>query len=395
MEKIRNLSLKKTILLYLVIALVVSFFSSAIINKIAEDTQERIFWKYIDKELFFDATSSPYYEHMSFRYIVSPSEMNPKDRNIKEICDFVSTWSVLLISIAGSGAAVGLFYKNKLREPIKELEKASKFIAQDELDFNISYENKDELGKLCKEFEKMRIQLVENNRTVWHIVEEEKTLRAAIAHDIRSPLSILKGYQEMLLEFIPENTLDKGQIIEMLLEGMKQIERMNQFIETMRKMSSLWDRELQFHMVNLQDLGEQIQRDTVILSKDSKKSCIVTIKNPRSICYVDREVVLEVVDNLLSNALRYAKKEVEIVISSEEYYMVIEVLDDGNGFNESSETVTKAFYHSNPQDNLQHFGIGMYISRIYCEKHGGKLLIGNHKDGGALVRACFKSIITG
>lgn len=49
------------------------------------------------------------------------------------------------------------------------------------------YENKDELGQLCKEFENMRKQLEENNRVVWHMMEEEKALRAAIAHDIRSP----------------------------------------------------------------------------------------------------------------------------------------------------------------------------------------------------------------
>lgn len=51
------------------------------------------------------------------------------------------------------------------------------------------------------------------------------------------------------------------------------------------------------------------------------------------------------------------------------------IRDDGIGFQENIDRVTQAFYHENPQDDLKHFGMGMYISRIYCERHGGKLLI--------------------
>ena len=48
----------------------------------------------------------------------------------------------------------------------------------------------------------------------------------------------------------------------------------------------------------------------------------------------------------------------------------------------------------NPQDDLKHFGMGMYISRIYCERHGGKLLIKNAADGGAEVEAVFKNYVS-
>lgn len=413
MEKIRNLSLRKTIILYMVISLTISFFSAAIVRGAASTVQESIWWKYTDKETYFNAMNSSYEKYISYNRF-NVMEISSVDRGLVEICDFIITWSVLLISIAGSCAAVLLFYKNKLKKPIEELEKASEFISQDVLDFKVGYENKDELGTLCKQFEKMRLQLVENNRTVWNMVEEEKILRAAIAHDIRSPLSVLKGYQEMLLEFVPEDTLSKDKMIEMLCEGMKQIERLNQFIEIMRKMSSLESRELRYHKVDLYDLSDEIEKNANILRKERGKSCIVKLNSANSPFYVDKEVIVEVVENLLSNALRYAKQEVEIVLSSEGNVIVIEVADDGNGFQESPETITKAFYHSNPENNnlkddksrdnssnnnskgnhskdLQHFGIGMYISRIYSEKHGGKLVIGNRENGGAVVKAYFTS----
>ena len=74
-------------------------------------------------------------------------------------------------------------------------------------------------------------------------------------------------------------------------------------------------------------------------------------------------------------------------------YLKMSIRDDGIGFQENIDRVTQAFYHENPQDDLKHFGMGMYISRIYCERHGGKLLIKNVADGGAEVEAVFKNYV--
>jgi signal transduction histidine kinase len=285
MEKIRNLSIKKTIILYMVISLLGSFLLSAIIVRLAEVTQQRIWLKYIDKEKYYEAVQGEGSNYMAAVPRVSRMDMNKPDGDISELCDFLETYSVLLLSVAGSCIAVVMFYRNKLKAPIEELGKASKLIAQDELDFNIAYQNQDELGELCRQFEKMRMQLAENNRAVWYMMEEEKALRAAIAHDIRSPLSVLRGYQEMLLEFVPEETLDKDKIIEMLQEGMSQIERMNSFIETMRKMTSLAERELQFRKIDLRTLGERIQKEARMICRDTGKDCTVRVKEPEQIFY--------------------------------------------------------------------------------------------------------------
>ncbi|MEO2626966.1 ATP-binding protein, partial [Blautia wexlerae] len=70
---------------------------------------------------------------------------------------------------------------------------------------------------------------------------------------------------------------------------------------------------------------------------------------------------------------------------------IISVEDDGIGFVDTEEKVTEPFYHKNLQDDLKHFGLGMYISRIFCEKHGGNLKIYNVRQGGAHVEALFKA----
>lgn len=388
MEKIRNLSLEKAIVFYMTVSFIVTFFLSVFTVNIAAEIQNNIWWKYTDQEEYFKSLRNEGYETLIAR--PRREEMSKMDWHISETCDFLQTYGILLWSIAGSIVAVGIFYKNKLKKPIEELKEASKLIAKDELEFHITYENQDEMGMLCQEFEKMRSQLEENNKVLWRMIEDEKALRAAIAHDIRSPLAVLKGYQEMLLEFLPTGEMGKEETEEILLEGMKQIERLNRFIETMRKMTRLEEREPIYQEIELVRLKESLEKEIKILEKETEKQCEIVIKGDRKTAFADEEMVREVLQNLLANAFRYAKTSVEVIISAELSRLVITVEDDGTGFQEDTDKVTQAFYHSNPKDDLKHFGMGMYISRVFCERHGGGLYIEQNKREGAKVKAVFK-----
>ncbi len=392
MDKIRNLSVRKTIFLYMAAALFCSFLLSDVIVRIAERTQMRIWWNYIDKKAYVEAA-----EKKAPGYIVkiprpSSYEMTQADIFVSELCDFLETYAVLILSMAGSCGAVFLFYRNKLREPLEELAKGSKKIAENHLDFSICYENKDEMGQLCKEFERMREQLARNNRAVWQTVEEEKILRTAIAHDIRAPLSVLKGYQEMLMEYLPGEDIDVGQAMEMLAESGRQIERMDAFVEAMRKLSSLENRQLTPGSISAGQLAKDLQGELAILEKEYGKQCMLQASESQEEFYGDKEVILEVTENLLSNALRYGKQQITIMIKIGYAKLSICVMDDGDGFREEAEKITEAFYGQNVKDSLKHAGLGMYISRLYCEKHGGKLVLGNDEQGGAVATAIFRRI---
>ncbi len=392
MEKIRNLSVRKTILLYMAVALFCGFFLSAAIGRIVERTHMHIWWKYVDKEAFFEAVEKegPYYK----AEIPRPSsyEMTPSDLFLSEFCDFLETWTVVILSMAGSCGTVFLFYQNKLRKPLEELAGGSKKIAENQLDFCISYENQDEMGELCREFERMREQLARNNQAVWRTIEEEKMLRAAIAHDIRAPLSVLKGYQEMLTEYLPGEDMDMGQAMEMLSECGRQIERMDAFVETMRKLSSLENRRLTPGNISAGQLERDIQGELAVLEKEHGKQCMLQVSESKEEFYGDKEIILEVTENLLSNALRHGKRQITIMVKTGYAELSICVMDDGDGFREDADKITEAFYGQNVKDSLKHAGLGMYISRLYCEKHGGRLVLGNDERGGAVMTAIFRRI---
>lgn len=389
-DKVKNLSVRKTIMLYLIISLLISFLLSAYITWAASKVQEQIWWKYTDEDTYFAAVEMENEGYMAQIPRPESYEMSNIDHVISEACDFLQTYSVLLFSVVGSCVSVFLFYRNKLKKPIEELEMASQRIADNDLDFRITYENRDEMGHLCHEFDRMRGQLEENNRKLWHMIEDERALRSAIAHDIRSPLSVLKGYQEMLIDYFPDGTIDREKTVEMLQEGMKQIRRMDVFIDSMQKMNSLEHRTLKAEPISSAQLEKDIQRELDILGKE-KRNHLSVCKTDEIFCG-DQEVIMEVLENLLSNAIRYSKEQIDIKVSLTSELLTISVQDDGNGFLEDAEKVTSAFHQKNIKDSLTHTGMGMYLARLYCEKHGGKLLLDNEKSGGAIVTAVFHRI---
>lgn len=368
------------------VSLILSFLASAAVMLAAVRLQKRIWIKYMDGSVYEVQAGFTFQEN-----IPRPGEweMTDTDHFISETCDFLETYSSLVISVLAAAAAVFLFYRNKLQTPLKVLSEASGRIADNELDFRVAYTSGDELGRLCGDFERMRAELERNERKMWRMIEEEKALRSAVAHDIRTPLAILQGYQEMLLEYVPQDALDKEKITDMLQEGMVQIQRLKHFVESMRTLSGVEQRKINPREMELSALRKMVERSVGFLAEAAGKRFSVTGADRSEKIFVDADLVLETAENLVSNALRYAREEVAVDLRMKDKELELTVRDDGSGFTVSAQQATKAYYHSNPQDDLEHSGLGMYISRVYCEKHGGRLAVGNAETGGAVVKAVF------
>lgn len=394
----QNLSVRKSIVLYMFVAVALSFIPTYFIEITTHKVQLQIWENYMGEEYWQLLAERGHYNNMQIEAaptnippVTRPSdtEMTDPDRRLSELCDFLQTYSLLIFAYAGIIAAVFLFYRNKLQTPLAELTRATAAIGSQNLDFTINYSSQDELGEVCAKFEAMRRQLAENNRQMWKTLEQERALRASIAHDIRSPLTILKGYQEMLLELVPDGqtggeTTDV--MTDMLSESMSQIQRMEDFLDSMNQLSALEEREIQLREISLSELAEQYQKNLNMLAAD--RECELCMEKNASaaepLLQIDVGIVTEVLENLLTNAMRYARKKVTVLLSVRDGELFIEVSDDGPGFVEGADVLTRAYYHTNPQDDLTHFGMGLYICRIYCEKLGGRLLLENG-DGGRAV----------
>ena len=125
MEKIRNLSIKKTIILYLTVSLVFGFLGGALVMGAAEDAQQQIWHKYIDDEEYKRAMASENNNYEVKVARVSQYDMTEQDVFFSELCDFLQTYSILVLSVISMIVAVVLFYRNKIAMPLAELSAAS------------------------------------------------------------------------------------------------------------------------------------------------------------------------------------------------------------------------------------------------------------------------------
>ena len=155
-------------------------------------------------------------------------------------------------------AAAFLFYRNKLKNPINELEWAAEKISNSNLNFKIQYESDDELGELCRAFEVMRSALADNFSEMWRQVEERKRLNAAFAHDLRTPLTVLKGYGEML------QTNDDPQVGNTAMTILNQVSRLERYADSMSRLQRLEETRPQCQPVDVIQLASDLKAMAVV-----------------------------------------------------------------------------------------------------------------------------------
>lgn len=290
-------------------------------------------------------------------------------------------WTLFCVWITGM-----IFYSRELKVPIDRLMDASRKISENQLDFKIEYNNPNELGRLCNAFDDMRQALYENNREMWHSLEERKRLNSAFSHDLRTPLTVLKGYNDFLEKYAGKVSEDK--IKEILAKMNTQINRLESYTYKMSALQKLEDIVPESAKINSDALRENLAESGKYICKDKQFS--IHFQSDTDKLYIDSEIVMEVYGNILSNAERYAKRYVRTYIFVMEDTLKIAVYDDGDGFSEKALQLAKEpFYRDDKEQNSLHFGLGLYICKIICEKCGGSIEISNSEDGGKVTATFF------
>ncbi len=283
------------------------------------------------------------------------------------------------------------FYRWKLKRPLSVLNEAAEKIGKNDLDFQIEQTSADELGRLCGSFETMRGSLEKNNKAMWRAVEERRRLNAAFAHDLRTPLTVLQGYSDYLLEGLPAGKVDPKKA-EATVSTMKQnLTRLQQYVESMNSIQKLEELSIKPVEISFSALCEQLRETAEILR--GKDGFSFTASGEGSLS-LDQEVFFRVFENLMSNAGRYAKSTVEISLTRQENTLSLRVADDGPGFPpEALKRATDPYYRGEKSATAEitpHFGLGLTICKTLCEKHGGSLTLQNRKSGGAGIAADFQ-----
>ena len=287
----------------------------------------------------------------------------------------------------GIGAAAAVYYRKKLREPITQLQNGVERIQEDNLDFHIEYDGDDELGRLCCSMEKMRRELRQKHKALWESLEQRKLLNASVSHDLRTPITVLKGYLDYLEKNIPQDKLTEDMLFDTILSMQGAVNRLELYVESVRDIEKIENIEIEKRSENVKLLLNELRSNVLQLA--GNKEIIISNDITVDKIQIDKGVFFRILENLLQNALRYAEEQVSINLSHKKDFLILTVKDDGKGFSAADlEKATTVFY-SNDKEK-QHFGIGLSVCKILCEKHGGLLYVGNQKEKGACVTAKLK-----
>ena len=287
----------------------------------------------------------------------------------------------------GIGAAAAVYYRKKLREPITQLQNGVERIQEDNLDFHIEYDGDDELGRLCCSMEKMRRELRQKHKALWESLEQRKLLNASVSHDLRTPITVLKGYLDYLEKNIPQDKLTEDMLLDTVSSMQGAVNRLELYVESVRDIEKIENIEIEKRSENVKLLLNELRSNVRQLA--GNKEIIISNDIAVDKIQIDKGVFFRILENLLQNALRYAEKQVSINLSHKKDFLILTVKDDGKGFSAADlEKATTVFY-SNDKEK-QHFGIGLSVCKILCEKHGGLLYVGNQKEKGACVTAKLK-----
>lgn len=390
MGKIKNLSLKKAFFLIGVIAAIVVVFVSAASIRICTKIHDQIL--------------------LSHAYIIEPIEINPTEGKTFEfrggandapeytdrelmLCRITEILMVVLpvlFSFLGIGCAGTAFYRLKLKEPLSALNRGISRIAENDLDFTINYQKSDELGKLCNAFETMRQELMKNNKNMWKLVDERKKINASIAHDLRTPITVIKGYSEYLDRNLGKKVITDGQIREIIGYIYQAASRLEDYADSVHDLQSLEDISLEYEEITFTEFKQEIKSQLILLSEQNGVQIDVITQLPEKAVHMAPAAVFRIVENIVSNALRYCEKHVVVAFSFSEPYLIINVTDDGKGFSEKDKAEALNFFYKGKNER-EHFGIGLTICKILCEKHGGSIYLDNALEGGAKVTVKIKT----
>jgi signal transduction histidine kinase len=274
---------------------------------------------------------------------------------------------------------LGLFLSSTLTRPVKELINATRDIAQGNLEREVPVRSKDELGELTKAFNRMSAQLKQSR-------DLRRKMTADIAHELRTPLSIILGHTEALSEgkLAPSSetfdiVYDEAKRLSLLVEDLRTLSLSEAGELTLMPQpispSDLIDRVVSAYLPKTRALNISLETDA-----DAKLPDI----------NVDSHRVIQVFENLLDNALRYTPAGGRVKLSARSISDGIEfrVQDSGPGISEVDlPRVFDRFYRGDKSRNRQDggSGLGLAISKSIVEAHGGRIWAESAMNAGASI----------
>lgn len=360
------------------------------IMELAEPTDENPFYTEDDRESRTFVLSSSRFQNSDAvisvtRIYGSPETLSDGDRFLYHLCGAAMVVVPVLVSLAAVLLCGYLFYAMKLKRPIELLSRATEKISAHDLDFTLDYNTNDELGTLCGMFEQMRAALRENNEEMWHMLNERRRLQASVAHDLRNPITIIEGYAEYLKINIQNGKADSKKLLSVAENITNAAKRLEHYTESIRAINRVEELEVKRENLDFGEVFLEISDDFSSLGGQGKIgiTCVNNVIERKM--RLDKQALYRILENLVGNAMRFAKSEIIAEFSLDNGRLCVTVSDDGCGFPEKL-IKSQELKMSSTIVSEEHLGLGLPICKILARKHGGEIVLSNGENGGAVVK---------
>lgn len=288
--------------------------------------------------------------------------------------EFIETINRILFYGALIGAVIalllGIFLSRALTRPIRELTRATHAISEGDLSQQVPVRSSDELGELAQAFNKMSTELSRS-------VNTRKQMTADIAHELRTPLSLILGHAEAVHDGVLPPTRENFEIIR------EEATRLEHLINDLRTLSLADAGELSIapQTIEPQRLLQEIASLYQYQTQRKNISLELDIATPTPNIEVDPGRMTQVLTNILDNAMRHTSEGGRIVLSARqaEDHVELAVQDSGPGLSaENLERIFERFYRTDASRQRDGAvpggsGLGLAIAKSIVQAHNGQL----------------------
>ncbi len=288
--------------------------------------------------------------------------------------------SVMVISSLGVCIFLTAHFAKGLRKELTPILDAMKEIETQNLDFKVGHSKISEFENVIVSFDNMRNSLKESLEQQWRAEKSQREQIASLAHDLKTPLTIVQGN----IDLLDETQLSEEQR-NYLQYAMNGSEQMKQYIKLLIDISrAATGYQLKKEQIEFEQFWEHIisQAEWICREKNLKLKC--EQKNTPVIISADGMLLERAIMNIISNASDYAPTNTEVAINADEKegYLRITVIDHGRGFSdEAIKHAHEKFYMGDlSRSSKMHYGMGLYIADMIIKQHDGALILGNSKE---------------
>ena len=318
--------------------------------------------------------------------VTSISSMLPEVESL--IMDVVMVLAMILIFT--SMILTAWIYKS-IVTPIHHLQVATKKITDGNLDFEMPAGGEDEIGELCTDFEEMRRRLKETAEEKLEAEKQNKELISNISHDLKTPITAVKGYVEGLMDGVADTPEKQEKYIRTIYNKANDMERL---INELTFYSKIDTNRIPYHFdrINVNDyFADCVEELSIELEEQNIELAYFNYVDENVQVIADAEQIKRVINNIVSNSIKYIDKPkgyINIRVKDVGDFIQVEIEDNGKGIaTKDLPLIFNRFYRTDTSRNSSKggSGIGLSIVKKIIEDHGGKVWATSKENTGTVM----------